>query len=390
MQHKQKTLKKIILIITIMTLMSAFSISAYCVELVKGEWYEIPAGKYIYYGSANGGIFFLDQEAYNVAVKNSVPIIPMNGTQVSIVNNFTVNGKSYDFKSINTSELGSVTKVPNTAIVDYLVFYGGYHLYQENVDLAYLYSDGDTHYFVNSEVLNYIQYSGNEKFRIYDKELIERIPRDNIQIVGCTFDEAHMDDYVIDSVKFNMGQGKDPDKPLGELDEERIKAIEDKLEELGLDLESIREDIDLNELQHKDITDKLDIIISQDNEQYKTLKDIFYQDDDNRLEKIDTNISTLVDLNKVLVSCLFAGQKDENGNVITDDTLFSRLDRLEKNITDSLTATNERTLEELNETLLTTNRFLSYLFTMCIILICLVIASLVWKLLHSVVSRNVY
>ena len=80
MTHK-RIYKIITPIILAMMLLAFIPNKAYCVDLIKGEWYSIPLqdgtrGKYIYYGSGNGGIFFLDQEAYNAATKVGLPVIP--------------------------------------------------------------------------------------------------------------------------------------------------------------------------------------------------------------------------------------------------------------------------------------------------------------------------
>ena len=383
-----------------MMLLAFIPNKAYCVDLVKGEWYSIPLqdgtkGKYIYYGSGNGGIFFLDQEAYNAATKAGLPVIPSNGTMPSIVNNFVVNGKSYTYKSATSATIGNVTKVPETTYVDYLTFYGGYHLYEENVELCYLYSEGDTHYFVNNEVLNYIQYYGQEKFHIYDKELIDRIPRDNKVIVSSTFDKEHKDDYVIEDTKWYMGQGKDPEKDT--IDDETYKELVRRLEELGLDVDDLKEKYDLLDLENKAISEKIDILLLLFTEHIEEFNASFTDNEGTRFidlfklytsDSLDNSKHSLQLLQKLYGKTY--RDLDEYEYQEDEVTLSEQIADLQENIVDSLTATNEKTLEELNKTLLTTNKFLSMVMVLLLITLVLALALFVGWVVHTIIKRNVY
>ena len=84
--------------------------------------------------------------------------------------------------------------------------------------------------------------------------------------------------------------------------------------------------------------------------------------------------------------------RDELNFVYEDKetTLSEEIELMSKNITDSLASTNEKTLEELNKTLLTTNKFLSMVMVLLLVSLVLAIALFIGKVIEKILTRNVF
>ncbi len=213
---------------------------------------------------------------------------------------------------------------------------------------------------------------------------------DIIDCIYDSYDESKAKE-IIESAKVDSS-GSD-----GSADNSRIEDIEQALSDLRIDIESLKESYDLVDMQNKSISDKLDILILSlaDYKQFQV--DTLYPNsdiaNDSYIKQIaDTTCNIYEDspteVIKTMNHLMFrnALEEYEDGEV----TLSEQIDEMSKNITDSLQATNERTLEEMNETLLKTNKFLSYLMVLLLITLVMIIGLWVGKLVHNILNRNVY
>lgn len=185
--------------------------------------------------------------------------------------------------------------------------------------------------------------------------------------------------------------------------DERIEEIKRQLEELRIDYDSLADKFNLYELQNIQLSDKFDIFILSLADFKQFFVDTFYKDSDLSNDSVfKINQDNLSELQKnVLLSNeylnniyhkMFRSNSELDDYLYEDDefTLIEQIELMQNNITDSLTATNEKTLEELNITLNRTNTFLSYLMISLVVMVSVLLAFWIGKLIHNILSRNVY
>lgn len=171
----------------------------------------------------------------------------------------------------------------------------------------------------------------------------------------------------------------------------RIDELLGRIEELELSKEEFIEKFDYYELMTSDINSNLCILITQNEDLKNTFTNVFYDDEgESYLDNIYLNSNQKVETLEDVKNFLYAGFIIEGEEIDFTETLSYKLDEMEEGITESLTVTNERTLSELNETLTTTNTFLSYLFVLILLFIGIGIACLIGWVINKVLNRNIY
>lgn len=170
----------------------------------------------------------------------------------------------------------------------------------------------------------------------------------------------------------------------------KLDELYGRIEALEIAKEYAEEKFNYYDMLTSDINSNLSIMITQNEELKDVFKATFYDvDSNNILDEI--YINTNFDRNSItdIQNFLYAGFVVEGEELDTSDTLASKLDEMQKGITESLTVTTEKTLTELNETLLTTNTFLSYLFVIFLIIFALVITFFIGWVIYKILHRNV-
>lgn len=217
--------------------------------------------------------------------------------------------------------------------------------------------------------------------------------------------------YTDESIKerFWVEDGSNPDsgnndfnEPIPELDTEKVEWLINKCESLDLNIESINtklneinSEIDLEKVACANVNENLQTLISLLAYEYNLYDSVLFTTDSNyftdsvnkgvEIERVlnDTN-ENLNKLRKVVYrdeEFKYSEKEKPLNEVLTD---------VSDNITDSLATTNEKTLEELNETLLITNKFLSMVMVLLLVTMVLLIAFWIGRLIHNIINRNVY
>ena len=176
--------------------------------------------------------------------------------------------------------------------------------------------------------------------------------------------------------------------------EEKLHDIDLAIEEFRLGFAGIEEDKVYEDFQNKEISEKLDILISLvslGKSKFDEYFSLFVNDNnENYLESIDSELKRVNDYNKDLIAYLYGGYPGEGDVLDLTGTLDYKISNLADQIDKSLTATNEKTLEELNQTMLTTNSFLSRLYVIFLVILVLIIAGFVGWIVHRLINHNLY
>lgn len=170
--------------------------------------------------------------------------------------------------------------------------------------------------------------------------------------------------------------------------DERLNSLEIRLEELGYIIDETNQaiillqetDADL-EQQRLELSEKLDLCIIALNDLINYSVEQLEKMDSSEVltESYRTALFEELEANRLLVT-------DLNDNTVSGNMIISDFN---DSVSENLQLTSEKTLQELNDTLLVTNTFLSYLFILILIVLVMIVTYLIGAFIYKFVIRHI-
>lgn len=177
------------------------------------------------------------------------------------------------------------------------------------------------------------------------------------------------------------------------VDEERIESIEDRLNSYGSSIQEIKDrlaavDSALEAQYENDLTmmQQLDVLIVGVDSVFQELAS-FHTEFSEHSALLLGNLATYKDDLAVEIQGIGSQIQTLNSTLLLTNT---SLDDMALALSEQIATSQEATLTELNETLLVTNNLLVYLFCTLVIVLIVVIGSVLYKLIHGTLIKNIF
>lgn len=219
--------------------------------------------------------------------------------------------------------------------------------------------------------------------------------KDNISVFFGSYEESALYVHASSCSVSNTGSSSSDIVGITPELEEYLHDIDLAIEEFRLGFAQIEEDKIYEDFQNKEISEKLDVIISLKSLIRSSFDEYvgYFRNEETGVEyiqRISDDLGHLRDNSDMLLSYLVLGTVGENDVTDYSGTLDSKVSSLAEEINKSLVATNENTLRELNATMLTTNSFLSRLYVIFLVILVLLMALIVGWVIHKIINHNLY
>lgn len=176
---------------------------------------------------------------------------------------------------------------------------------------------------------------------------------------------------------------------------DRLSEYEIRIDNLEESYSRLLAEKNLVDLQNQNLSSKMDVLIVLLNEHFNKYDDLLISEDTNYFTSTLTLFENLYHCSSdhfrssELIRKYLSKDTESFDYEADEVTLDSLINDLSDNINESLTVTNQKTLESLNETLLTTNQFLANTSVALIVIIALGLALFVGFILYKIINRNV-